>query len=225
MSALDSLREQAMACTACQLAKNRTNVVFGVGNPNAELMFVGEGPGREEDLAGEPFVGRSGKLLDQLMGQELGIDRSQCYIGNVIKCRPPNNRDPLEEEIAACRHFLEEQVREIDPLVIITLGNFATHLLLGTADGIKKVRGRSYTTNKSGLGRQPAIQTGIPAYNRKNNSSESESGLEPGEEPTMFYLVPTYHPAAALRGGATVVAEMRADFSRAKLLLGDALHG
>ncbi len=220
MNYLDSLRNQAMACTSCQLANSRTNVVFGVGDPNADLMFVGEGPGREEDLAGEPFVGRSGKLLDQLMREELGTDRSQCYIGNVIKCRPPNNRDPLEEEIAACRHFLENQVREIDPLVIVTLGNFATRLLLVTTEGIKKVRGKPYTTDKSGLGRQPAVPTDMPAhspaYQGKNHDLEKKANEEKN---AIYYLVPTYHPAAALRGGATVVAEMRADFSRAKLLL------
>ncbi len=219
MNALDSIKEQAMVCTACQLANHRTNVVFGVGNPNADLMFVGEGPGREEDLAGEPFVGRSGKLLDQLMQQELGVDRSQCYIGNVVKCRPPNNRDPLEEEIVACRPFLEGQIREIDPLVIITLGNFATRLLLGTTDGIKKVRGRSYTRVKPGISttsRKFTSRTETLVHDKDDSSQEVKIA---GKEDGMYYLVPTYHPAAALRGGATVVAEMRADFSRAKLFL------
>ncbi len=224
MNTLDSIKDQAMACTACQLANHRTNVVFGVGNPNAELMFVGEGPGREEDIAGEPFVGRSGKLLDQLMQQELGIDRSQCYIGNVVKCRPPNNRDPLEEEIIACRPFLEGQIREIDPLVIITLGNFATRLLLGTTDGIKKARGRSYARVKSDIskiGRKFTSRTNIPVHSKEDNSQATETA---NEEDGIYYLVPTYHPAAALRGGATVVAEMRADFSRAKLLLKKTFH-
>lgn len=219
MNALDSIKEQAMVCTACQLANHRTNVVFGVGNPNADLMFVGEGPGREEDLAGEPFVGRSGKLLDQLMQQELGVDRSQCYIGNVVKCRPPNNRDPLEEEIVACRPFLEGQIREIDPLVIITLGNFATRLLLGTTDGIKKVRGRSYARVKPGISttsRKSTSRTETLVHDKDDSSQEVKIA---GKEDGMYYLVPTYHPAAALRGGATVVAEMRADFSRAKLFL------
>jgi DNA polymerase len=182
VTTLAELRRDALTCTRCALAAGRTQVVFGVGDPLAPLMFVGEGPGREEDLAGEPFVGRSGKLLDKLMRQEIGLDRSQCYIANVVKCRPPGNRDPLPEEIASCRPFLDAQLQSIDPAVVITLGNFATRLLLGTAEGIRRVRGRAYPF-RSG------------------------------------HLVPTYHPAAALRGGAEVVAEMRADFVRAKRLL------
>jgi uracil-DNA glycosylase family 4 len=179
---LVEVRDLALSCTKCSLAAGRTQVVFGVGNPRAELMFVGEGPGRDEDLAGEPFVGRSGKLLDKLMLQEIGIDRSSCYIANVVKCRPPNNRDPLPAEIEACRPWLESQLELIDPTVVVTLGNFATRLLLETSEGISKLRGRSYPY-RSG------------------------------------YLVPTYHPAAALRGGAEIVAEMRADLVRAKALL------
>src|SRR6202453_2827906 len=120
------LKSEGPSCTKCPLASGRTQVVFGVGNPDADLMFVGEGPGRDEDLAGEPFVGRSGKLLDKLMIQEIGIDRSSCYIANVVKCRPPNNRDPLPDEIAACRPWLESQLELIDPKVVVTLGNFAT---------------------------------------------------------------------------------------------------
>jgi DNA polymerase len=126
------------------LAAGRTQVVFGVGNPSADLMFVGEGPGRDEDLAGEPFVGRSGKLLDKLMGEELGIDRSQCYIANVVKCRPPENRDPRPEEIEACRPWLETQLDMIEPKVVITLGNFATRLILDRTEGITKLRGHAY---------------------------------------------------------------------------------
>ena len=108
--ALDQLRVRASTCTLCPLAAGRTQVVFGVGDPDAELLFVGEGPGREEDLAGEPFVGRSGKLLDRLMAEEMDLTRDRCYIANVVKCRPPNNRDPAPGEIAACRPYLEEQI-------------------------------------------------------------------------------------------------------------------
>ena len=158
-------------------------MVFGVGNPDADLMFVGEAPGRDEDLQGEPFVGRSGQLLDRLVREELGLDRSQFYIANVVKCRPPDNRDPRPEEISSCRPYLEGQLAAIDPSVVVTLGNFATKLLVGTDLGITKVRGASY-----------------PVGGR--------------------YLVPTYHPAAALRSGGVVVAEMRADLIRAKQLLG-----
>ncbi|MHB8680799.1 MAG: uracil-DNA glycosylase [Acidimicrobiales bacterium] len=182
MVTLDELRTEALACTRCPLAAGRTQVVFGVGNPAADLMFVGEGPGREEDLQGEPFVGRSGKLLDTLMRQEIGIDRSQCYIGNVVCCRPPGNRDPLPAEIEACNPFLQGKLDLIRPKVVVTLGNFATRLLLGTTEGIRRLRGRAYPFRDG-------------------------------------HLVPTYHPAAALRGGAEVLAEMRADFVRAKRLL------
>lgn len=179
---LEELALEAATCTRCELAKGRTQVVFGVGNPEAELMFIGEGPGREEDLQGEPFVGRSGKLLDTLMRQEMGIDRSQCYIGNVVCCRPPGNRDPLPAEIEACRPFLDAKLDLIEPSVVVTLGNFATRLMLETSEGIRRLRGRAYPFRGG-------------------------------------HLVPTYHPAAALRGGAEVVAEMRADFVRAKRLL------
>jgi uracil-DNA glycosylase len=179
---LAELQTEAMTCTRCALAAGRTQVVFGVGDGAASLMFVGEGPGREEDLAGEPFVGRSGKLLDKLLQQEIGLERSQCYIANVVKCRPPGNRDPLPDEIASCRPYLDAQVELISPRVVVTLGNFATRLLLDTTEGIRRLRGRAYP-----------FGTG--------------------------YIVPTYHPAAGLRGGAEVVAEMRADFVRAKRLL------
>jgi DNA polymerase len=183
VATLSELRSEALTCTRCKLAGGRTQVVFGVGDPSADLMFVGEGPGREEDLQGEPFVGRSGKLLDTLIRQEIGIDRSRCYIANCVKCRPPGNRDPLPDELVACRPFLDAQIELVAPKVIVTLGNFATRQLLDTSEGIRKVRGRAYPFRGG-------------------------------------HLVPTYHPAAALRGGAEVVAEMRADFVRAKRLLG-----
>ncbi len=181
---LEQLRTSALACTRCPLAEGRTQVVFGVGNDHADLMFVGEGPGREEDLAGEPFVGRSGKLLDRLMKEEMGVDRTQCYIANVVKCRPPNNRNPAPAEIAACRPYLEEQIALIAPKVIVTLGNFATQLLLDTNDGIRRLRGTAYP--------YAAAQ-----------------------------LVPTYHPAYVLRAGGEAMAEMRADFVRAKKLVAE----
>ena len=145
MPTLAELERIAHDCTLCPLAETRTQVVFGVGNPEADLMFVGEAPGKDEDLKGEPFVGRAGKLLDQLVLEEMGLTRESFYIGNVLKCRPPGNRDPKPEEIASCRPFLEQQVDLIDPKVIVTLGNFATKLLLDTTEGITKVRGRTYT--------------------------------------------------------------------------------
>lgn len=118
--------------------------MFGVGDPDADLMFVGEGPGHDEDLKGEPFVGRSGQLLDRIMREEIGVSRDQCYIANVVKCRPPGNRNPQPNEIAACRPYLENQVDLIAPKVVITLGNFSTRLLLDRTEGITKLRGRAY---------------------------------------------------------------------------------
>jgi DNA polymerase len=176
---LEELAVEAHACVRCPLSQGRTNVVFGVGDPHADLMFVGEGPGEQEDLQGEPFVGRSGKLLDRLVFEEMGLKRDNFYIANVVKCRPPGNRDPLPDEIASCRPFLERQVELIDPKVVVTLGNFSTKLLLETSEGITKLRGRVYPYRHGSL-------------------------------------VPTYHPAAVLRGGGAAEAEMRADLIRAK---------
>jgi uracil-DNA glycosylase len=156
---LEALRDRALSCTKCPLAEGRTQVVFGVGDPNAELLFVGEGPGREEDLAGEPFVGRSGKLLDRLMFEEIGITRQSCYIANVVKCRPPNNRDPAPIEIESCRPWLEEQIRLISPKVTVTLGNFATRLLLDSTEGIRALRGSVFPFRGGHL-----VPTYHPAY-------------------------------------------------------------
>jgi uracil-DNA glycosylase len=142
--AFELLRDEALACTACRLCERRTHVVFGMGDPAADLMFVGEGPGAEEDRQGLPFVGRSGKLLDRLMAEEMGLTRDQAYIANVVKCRPPDNRDPKPDEIAACRPWLERQLELIAPRVVVTLGNFSSRLLLGTDVGITRLRGRAY---------------------------------------------------------------------------------
>jgi DNA polymerase len=137
------LEAEALACTKCQLASTRTQVVFGAGDPQADLVFVGEGPGEQEDLSGEPFVGRAGKLLTSLI-EEIGLTRADVYIANVVKCRPPGNRDPQPGEIEACRPYLEAQMAFIQPKVIVTLGNFATKLLLDTKIGITKLRGQEY---------------------------------------------------------------------------------
>jgi uracil-DNA glycosylase family 4 len=183
---LSEIAVEASTCTRCRLADNRTNVVFGIGNPQADLMFVGEGPGAEEDRQGLPFVGRSGQLLDRLMRQEIGLTREHCYVANVIRCRPPGNRDPLPDEIEACSPYLEAQLELVAPRVVVTLGNFATRRFLHTSEGISRLRGRSYPFRGG-------------------------------------HLVPTYHPAAALRGSGEIVAEMRADFVRAKRLLAGAV--
>lgn len=140
---LGELRELIGDCRRCALGDTRTCLVFGVGDPDAELMFVGEAPGRNEDIRGEPFVGAAGKLLDELLAS-IGLTRDQVYIANVLKCRPPGNRDPLPEEIETCTPFLREQIRAIAPKVIATLGNFATKFLLGTEQGITRVRGRLF---------------------------------------------------------------------------------
>lgn len=140
---LEELRERIGDCQRCPLARTRTNLVFGVGSPHARLMFIGEAPGRNEDLQGEPFVGAAGKLLDELLAS-IGLNRSEVYIANVLKCRPPGNRDPLPEEMEQCTPFLEEQVRLIDPEIIATLGNFATRHVLKTQAGITRLRGRLF---------------------------------------------------------------------------------
>ena len=140
---LPALREHALVCTRCPLAATRTQVVFGVGDPHADLMFVGEGPGADEDRVGEPFVGRAGKLLTSLI-EGIGLTRDDVYIANVVKCRPPGNRDPLPVEIDACRPYLEAQLDFIHPRVLVTLGNFATKLLLDTKLGITKLRGQQF---------------------------------------------------------------------------------
>ena len=171
-----------MVCVDCALSETRTTVVFGVGTYEARLMLVGEAPGKNEDLQGEPFVGAAGKLLDKLLG-EIGLDRSQVYIANVLKCRPPGNRDPKPEEIDACKGYLREQIRLIGPDVVMTLGNFATKLLLNTEVGITRLRGRM-----------------VPWWMGAS-------------------LVPTFHPAAALRGGDRVTNQMREDFGVVKSIL------
>jgi DNA polymerase len=174
-AALAELAAEAAACVRCDLAATRTNVVFGSGAPNADVMFVGEGPGQHEDEQGLPFVGRSGQLLEQLLG-EIGLTRDGVYIANVVKCRPPGNRDPRPDEIDACKGYLRRQLELVDPVVVVTLGNFSSKLLLRTQTGITKLRGHAYEW----WGR---------------------------------FLVPTFHPAAALRGSARVLSEMRYDFS------------
>lgn len=135
------LQETTAACTRCRLAEGRTQVVFGVGNPEADLMFVGEAPGFHEDKQGEPFVGQAGKLLDTLLG-EIGLSRAEVYVANVLKCRPPGNRDPAPDEIEACEGHLFRQVELIEPKLVATLGNFATKLLSGKQLGITRVHGQ-----------------------------------------------------------------------------------
>ena len=140
---LGALNEHIGDCHRCPLGDTRTRLVFGVGDPHARLMFVGEAPGKNEDLTGEPFVGAAGKFLDELLAS-IGLDRTQVYIANVLKCRPPGNRDPQPVEIATCTPFLANQIRLIDPVVIATLGKFATQYVLDTTAPISALRGRLY---------------------------------------------------------------------------------
>jgi uracil-DNA glycosylase family 4 len=174
---LQELAREASTCTRCRLAQGRTTVVFGVGDPHADVMFIGEGPGYYEDKQGEPFVGAAGQLLTTMLG-EIGLRRSDAYIANVIKCRPPGNRDPLPDEIDACKPYLAGQIEQIDPRVIVTLGNFATRFVLDRQVSISRVRGQRFEVG----GRA---------------------------------VVPTFHPAAILRGGGESSSQMsalRADF-------------
>jgi len=135
------IREDLGDCTRCKLHARRTHLVFGVGNPDADLMFVGEAPGRDEDLQGEPFVGRAGKLLTKII-ESIGLQREDVYIANVIKCRPPDNRNPESDEIATCEPFLFSQIDAISPKVIVGLGSFAVRTLLGVEVAISKIRGQ-----------------------------------------------------------------------------------
>jgi uracil-DNA glycosylase len=141
---LKAVYEEARDCTRCQLHLTRTTVVFGAGNADADLMFVGEAPGANEDRMGLPFVGQAGKLLDKLLA-EIGLDRKDVFIANTLKCRPPDNRDPHPNEIEACHDYLARQVELIEPIVICTLGNFSTKLLRGDTTGISRLHGREET--------------------------------------------------------------------------------
>jgi uracil-DNA glycosylase len=148
-AALEAYAAETSACTRCRLAEGRTQVVFGAGNPDADLMFVGEAPGFHEDQQGVPFVGQAGKLLDSLLAG-IGLTREDVFIANVLKCRPPGNRDPAPDEIEACERHLFRQIELIEPTVVATLGNFATKLLSGKQTGITRVHGQEQETHVGG---------------------------------------------------------------------------
>jgi uracil-DNA glycosylase family 4 len=152
-AALRAYAESTADCTRCALAAGRTQVVFGSGNPDADLMFVGEAPGFHEDRQGVPFVGQAGKLLDRLLA-EIGLTRPDVFVVNVLKCRPPGNRDPMPDEIAACEPHLFRQIELVQPRVVATLGNFATKLLSGRPLGITRVHGQEQQTT---LGGRPVL--------------------------------------------------------------------
>ncbi len=155
---LRAIREEIGECTRCKLHRGRRNIVFGVGDPGAKLMFVGEGPGADEDARGEPFVGRAGQKLDEMI-RAMGMERREVYIANVVKCRPPRNRDPQPDEVGTCAPFLFAQIEAIRPRVIVTLGAPASRLLLDSRDGINRLRGRWHAFR--GI---PVMPTYHPAY-------------------------------------------------------------
>jgi uracil-DNA glycosylase len=187
MTRLDELAREAMACTRCRLSAGRTQVVFADGSPDADLMFIGEGPGYHEDVQGLPFVGAAGQLLNRLLG-EIGLRREDVRITNVVLCRPPGNRDPMPDEIEACRPILTEHVSLVDPKVVCTLGNFATRVILERPVAISRVRGERF--------------------------------LWQGR-----VVIPTFHPAAVLRGGgdtSRTMAQIRQDFAVIRATLDEA---
>jgi len=174
--ALEKVREEMGDCQRCELHKTRTNLVFGSGNPNAILMFVGEAPGKDEDLKGLPFVGRAGTLLNKIIesiglknDEPIGIKRDDVYIANILKSRPPGNRNPEDSEIAACSPFLFAQINAIKPKIICSLGSFSAHTLLDTKIPISKLRGKFYDFKGTLL-----IPTFHPAYLLRNPSKKAE---------------------------------------------------
>ncbi|MEW6409956.1 MAG: uracil-DNA glycosylase [Nitrospirota bacterium] len=163
---LRGLRKEIGDCKRCKLYKGRRNIVFGIGNPSAEIVFVGEAPGRDEDIQGEPFVGEAGQLLTKIINA-MGMERDEVYIANVIKCRPPDNRNPEKDEIDACEPFLSRQLRAIKPLIICTLGTFASQTLLKRKEKISALRGNFYDYN--GI---PVMPTYHPAYLLRNQQDK-----------------------------------------------------
>jgi len=164
---LESVEAEALACVACRLHETRTKVVFGVGSPNARLMFIGEGPGRDEDLQGEPFVGRAGQLLDKIIAA-MGFEREQVYIANAVKCRPPQNRDPQADEVSACKSFLIRQVEIIRPEIIVLLGRSAVGAVLDLSAPLSRLRGNFRDWNGVKV-----MCTYHPAYLLRNPSAKA----------------------------------------------------
>lgn len=166
---LESIRAELGECTRCKLHKSRTKIVFGSGNPRAVLLFVGEGPGQEEDRAGEPFVGAAGQLLTRMI-EAMRLARPAVYIANVVKCRPPGNRTPEEDEIATCLPFLKRQIAAIGPRLICTLGACASQALLGTAEPVSRLRGKIH--EREGV---KIVPTYHPAYLLRNPEKKREA--------------------------------------------------
>ncbi len=169
---LASLRAAVAACTRCKLHESRTQTVFGVGNPEADWMVIGEAPGAEEDRQGEPFVGRAGKLLDQML-LAVGQSRQRVFIANVLKCRPPNNRDPAKEEAEACREYLNRQIELVAPKLILVVGRIAAHELLATDAPVGRLRGREHDFN--GI---PLVVTYHPAYLLRSPAQKAKAWFD-----------------------------------------------
>lgn len=164
-----ALRDTVAACTRCELHRSRTQTVFGVGNPDADWMIIGEAPGAEEDRRGEPFVGRAGKLLDEML-RAVGQGRDSAFIANILKCRPPNNRDPKPEESRECRGYLERQIEFVQPKIILAVGRIAAQLLLDTDSPVGRLRGLRHQ-----LGDTPLVVTYHPAYLLRSPSQKRKA--------------------------------------------------
>ncbi len=168
---LDQLRQLISNCTKCQIAQQRNNTVFGAGNPNAELMLIGEAPGADEDKQGEPFVGRAGKLLDKML-EAIGLQRNQIFIANILKCRPPNNRDPQKDEVENCIGYLNKQIELIEPKVILSLGRVSAQNLLESNTPISRLRGQPHDYGEQ---RIPLVATYHPAYLLRSPSEKAKA--------------------------------------------------
>ena len=173
VAVLAALAEEVRGCDRCVLHATRTQTVFARGNPSAELMIVGEGPGAEEDAQGEPFVGRAGQLLDRMIGA-MGYGRDEVYIANIVKCRPPNNRTPHVDEMQACMPYLQRQIEVVSPRVILAMGTTAVRGLLGVTDGIMRLRGKW----KLYKGRIPVMPTYHPAYLLREEEAKRDAKRE-----------------------------------------------
>lgn len=171
---LTALREKVAACTACDLHRSRTQTVFGVGNPSAKIMFIGEAPGLNEDQQGEPFVGRAGQLLTSML-KSIGIERDEVFIANILKCRPPNNRDPLPDEVKTCTAFLNQQIALIQPALLVALGRIAAHYLLQTKASLESLRNKIHYY---GAEKIPLIATYHPAYLLRSPSDKKKAFID-----------------------------------------------
>jgi len=167
----DQLQQHVVACKSCSLHETRTQTVFGVGNPDADWLIIGEAPGQQEDRRGEPFVGRAGQLLDQML-LAIGLDRKEAFIANVLKCRPPNNRDPAKHEAEACRHYLERQIDLINPKIVVAVGRIAAQLLLNSDAPLGQLRGRRHSLKNGEL---PLVVTYHPAYLLRSPSQKAKA--------------------------------------------------